>query len=140
MSEITETIIALERAALDRWGRGDPQGYLEIFGRDVTYFDPMQEARLDGMEAMERLLIPLTGKIAVDRYDMIAPQVQHDGDMAVLSYRLISHVSRRTGEGFAVRWNSTAVYQRIEGAWKIIHSHWSFTKPELKEPISEESQ
>lgn len=24
------TIIALERAALDRWGKGDPSGYLEI--------------------------------------------------------------------------------------------------------------
>ena len=24
-----ETILALERAALDRWGRGDPDGYLE---------------------------------------------------------------------------------------------------------------
>ena len=38
-----DTIIALERGALDRWGRGDPQGYLDLYARDVTYFDPMRE-------------------------------------------------------------------------------------------------
>lgn len=35
-----ETIIALERAALDRWGKGDPKGFLETYAPDVTYFDP----------------------------------------------------------------------------------------------------
>jgi hypothetical protein len=28
-----ETIIALERAAIDRWGKGDPQGFLETMPR-----------------------------------------------------------------------------------------------------------
>lgn len=35
-----EEVLALERAALDRWGRGDPGGCLEICAPDVTYFDP----------------------------------------------------------------------------------------------------
>jgi hypothetical protein len=35
-----DTIIALERGALDRWGRSDPQGYLALYAREVTYFDP----------------------------------------------------------------------------------------------------
>jgi len=33
------------------------------------------------------------------------------------------------------RWNSTEVYAQFEGKWKIIHSHWSYIKPELKTPL-----
>jgi hypothetical protein len=29
-------------------------------------------------------------------------------------------------EQVLVRWNSTQIYSRIGGTWKIIHSHWSF--------------
>ena len=39
-------VIALERAALDRWGQGDPTAYLDRFEPDITYFDPMQERRV----------------------------------------------------------------------------------------------
>jgi hypothetical protein len=35
----------MERAALDRWGKGDPEGYLELMARDVTYFDPTSSDR-----------------------------------------------------------------------------------------------
>jgi hypothetical protein len=37
------------------------------------------------------------------------------------------------------RWNSTEVYARVDTRWQIIHSHWSFVKPELKQSISEET-
>ena len=81
----------MERTALDRWGRGDPQGYLEIYAPEVTYFDPFVEKRTDGLEAMRRYLAPITGKVKVDRYDMINPRVERRGDVAVLSYNLISY-------------------------------------------------
>lgn len=74
-----DSIIAAERAALDRWGKGDPQGYLETYAPEITYFDPMQERRIDGIDAMRKLLFPLTGKIKVDRYEMIGPKVQRYG-------------------------------------------------------------
>lgn len=127
-----ETIIALERAALDRWGKGEPQGYLELYARDITYFDPQRQKRVDGLNAMKEILLPLTGKIKVDRYEMIAPRVQQSGDVAVLSYNLASYGKRPDGAAVVARWNSTAVYRRIDGNWRIIHSHWSFTKPDLK--------
>jgi ketosteroid isomerase-like protein len=127
-----ETIIALERAALDRHGNGDPQGYLETYAPDVTYFDQTREKRVDGLGAMKELLIPITGKIKVDHYEMIGPKVQRRGDVAVLTFNLVSYGKRPDGGSVIVRWNSTEVYARIEGKWKIIHSHWSYTKPELK--------
>ena len=126
-----ETIIALERAALDRWGKGDPQGFLETYAPDVTYFDPGSERRVDGLAAMKELLIPRTGKIKIDSYEMLTPTVQRFGDVAILTYNVVNH---RNGDSVIVRWNSTAVYARRQGKWKTVHSHWSYTKPELKQP------
>jgi uncharacterized protein (TIGR02246 family) len=131
-------IIALERAALDRWGRGDPQGYLEIMAPEVTYFDPNQPARVDGWQAMQTLLVPFTGKIKIDRYEMLAPSVQRHGDTALLTFNLVSYLKPPDGtDQPVVRWNSTETYARIDGRWRIIHSHWSFVKPELKHPVGE---
>jgi ketosteroid isomerase-like protein len=131
-------IIAMERAALDRWGKGDPQGYFDIMAPEVTYFDPMQEKRVDGIEAMKKMLAPLTGKISVSRFDMIGPQVQDHGDSALLTFNLVSYVGQPDGQELAVaRWNSTELYARVDGQWRIVHSHWSYIKPELKQAVTE---
>jgi hypothetical protein len=71
-----DTIIALERGALDRWGRGDPQGYLDLYARDVTYFDPMREKRINGFDAMKQALEPIKGLVKVDRYENDRPAGQ----------------------------------------------------------------
>ncbi len=86
-----ETVIALERAALDRWGKGDPSGYLEIYAPGITYFDPGQERRVDGIEAMTALLAPLKGLIKLDRFEIVSPDVYRNGDVAVLSYNLVTY-------------------------------------------------
>jgi len=130
-----DTIIALERGALDRWGRGDPEGYLDLYAQKVTYFDPMREKRIDGLDAMKQALEPIKGLVKVDRYDMVTPQVYPAGDAAVLTYNLVSYGRSPAGEAMVVRWNSTAVYAQVDGQWKIIHSHWSYTKPDLKVPM-----
>jgi ketosteroid isomerase-like protein len=132
--DVTPEIVALERASLDRWGRGDPQGYIENFAPEITYFDPAVEKRVDGAQAMRDYLTPLTGKIKVDHYDMIAPKVQRFGSVAVLTFQLISYGKEAEGKSpVLARWNSTEVYARIEGRWKIVHNHWSFIKPVLQE-------
>jgi ketosteroid isomerase-like protein len=135
-----DRIVAMERGALDRWGAGDPLGYLEIMAPDVTYFDPIQERRVDGLPAMTDLLVPLTGRIQVDRYDMVSPLVQRHGDAAILTFNLVSYRRRPDGTEHAIsRWNSTEIYARVDDGWRIVHSHWSFVKPELTQPMSEGS-
>lgn len=93
-----DTIIALERGALDRWGRGDPQGYLDLYAREVTYFDPMREKRIDGLDAMQQAFEPIKGLVKVDRYEMIDPQVHRAGDAAILTYNLVSYGRSPAGE------------------------------------------
>jgi len=128
-SEATN-IIAMERAALDRWGRGDPQGALDLYAKDITYFDPLQDKRVDGLDAMKALYSAIAGKIKIQHYDMIDPKVQRTGDVAVLTYNLVDDVVQLpTGPtSVKVPWNVTAVYSRIEGQWKVVHSHFSYVK------------
>ncbi|HJU66518.1 MAG TPA: nuclear transport factor 2 family protein [Gemmatimonadaceae bacterium] len=122
-----DEIIALERAALDRWGNGDPSGFLETYAQEITYFDVGTERRLDGHAAMTEYLRPITGKIKIPRYEMIGPKVQRHGDVAVLTYNLRSEGVQPDGKQVTVRWNSTSVYARMGREWKMIHSHWSLT-------------
>jgi ketosteroid isomerase-like protein len=126
-AQVADTIIALERTALDRWGAGDPQGFLDTYAPEVTYFDIGVGHRIDGHAAMSEYYRPLTGKIKIPRYEMIDPKVQRHGGVAVLTYNLRSEALQPDGKQVTVRWNSTSVYARIAGRWQMIHSHWSLT-------------
>lgn len=116
-------IVAMEMAALERWCKGDPNGFLEISGDEVRYFDPFLDKRLDGKAALSDYYRALAGKIFADSFEMIDPVVQLVGDAAVLTFNFIS----RSGDGSVARWNCTEVYAlQVEG-WRIVQTHWSFT-------------
>jgi ketosteroid isomerase-like protein len=122
-SEVGGEVLRLERAALDRWGKGDPDGYLEINAPDVTYFDPFVERRLDGIAALKGWYEQIRGKIQIDRDEIVDPHIQVMGEAAILTFQFVSEGS----EG-STRWNCTEVYRRFDTDWKIVHSHWSFAK------------
>ena len=119
-------VMGMERAALERWGRGDPDGFIEISAAEVSYFDPFTAQRFDGLAALRSWYDQVRGKISIDRFEMIEPRVQIAGGVAVLTYRFDSHGS----EG-SMHWNATEVYQESPGGWKIIHTHWAFHQPKI---------
>ena len=124
-----DEILSLERAALDRWGKGDPDGFLELYAADITYFDPVTALRIDGHPAMAEYYRPWVGKIHVARYEMLNPRVVVGGDLALLTYNLVNYLRDAEGvESLGTRWNSTTVYRRQGDTWKAVHSHWSFTR------------
>jgi len=124
--DVAREILALERGALDRWGKGDPGGFLEISDPDVVYFDPFQPRRVDGLAALRAIYAELRGKILIERHEIIDPTVQVHGGIAVLTFRFNSQ-----GSESEMHWNTTEVYRRTPEGWRIIHSHWSFTQPRL---------
>ncbi len=127
-TQLAEKIIAQEKAALERWNNGDPSGYLEIYADDITYFDPFLKVRIDGKAEITKLYMSIKGQVKVDRYEMINPQLQVKGDMAILSFNLVSYE-----KGKQHKWNCSEVYRHeTDNTWKVIHSHWSITTPELK--------
>jgi len=126
-NSVPELIIGMEKAALERWNQGDPSGFLEISADDVVYFDPFTEHRLDGISALTNLYEGIRGKVHVDKYEMINPRVHATENMAALTYNLVSFSGENT-----FRWNCTEVFRLDGGNWKIVQTHWSLTKPELK--------
>ena len=130
---VANELIAVERKALERWGKGDPDGFLSIYADEVTYFSPTEERLVEGRAAMTVLLAPIRGKVKIHRWEMLNPKVQHHGDVAVLTYQIVNYERLQDGtERPTTRWNSTAVFRQIGGTWRTIHSHFSYTKPELK--------
>lgn len=124
---VTKTIIALETKALEAWLEGNPTPYLELYSKDFTYFDPAHERRLDGWDRIKELYESMRGTVKMDKFEIINPVVQSAGTMAVLTYNL------QTNSGDTLwKENCTEVY-RLEdnNEWKIIHSHWSLTKPSI---------
>jgi hypothetical protein len=122
--DVATTIIALECAALERWGKGDPSGFLEICGADIVYFDPSLKRRIDGREALACYYEPIRGKIFFERFELLNPKVQVLGEAAVLTFNYVSYGA----DGQASPWNCTEVYRLMDGKWMIIQTHWSFTK------------
>jgi ketosteroid isomerase-like protein len=116
----------MERAALDRWGRGDPDGFLEISAPDVAYFDPFLPERIDGLSALRKYYAELRGQIFIDSYEIVDPEVKVRGEIAILTYCFVSR-----GGGDEMRWNTTEVYRHGGDGWRIVHTHWSFTQPVL---------
>jgi ketosteroid isomerase-like protein len=137
--DVAEEIISLERAALDRYISADPQGYVDLYAEDIAYFDPTTERRVDGLAAMKERIAPMKGlklPFTDPRYEMNNAKVVQQGDIAVLTFNLVNYGKplNQATEAVLSRWNSNEVYRRIAGKWRIIHSHWSYTKPEIKQP------
>jgi ketosteroid isomerase-like protein len=124
---LSETIIGIEKSALEKWNNGNPSGFLEISAKDVVYFDPFTEQRLDGIENLTKLYESIRGLIKVDIYEMINPIVHAVDNMAVLTYNFLSYF-----DGGQEKWNCTEVYRLDNNQWKIIQTHWSFTKPKIQ--------
>jgi ketosteroid isomerase-like protein len=124
-------LMALERAAMERWRKGDPWGFIEISAPEVSYFDTGTPSRLDGLEALKTEYARREGKIHYDVMEFIDPKVQVHGDAAVLSYRFFSTELNPDGSiSSRTPWNCTEVFFKIDGKWRIIHTHWSFINGE----------
>ena len=118
-------VLALERTTLDGWQVGNPDPLLAISDPDITYFHVVTDKRLDGLPALKALFEAYRGRPLFDSYEMADPKVQAGGDTVVLTYTLVRHLGTAT-----TRWNATQVYQRKKEGWRIVHSHWSATRPE----------
>jgi ketosteroid isomerase-like protein len=121
--DLIETIIAMECAALDRWGNGDPSGFLEICAPDVVYFDPNLERRIDGRAALSAYYEGIRGKVSFERFELLNPLVQRVGEAAVITFNFVSYGAADDES----KWNCTEVYRRSGEGWQIIQTHWSYT-------------
>ncbi len=125
-AEVAQEIIGLERQAMDGWQNGNPDPLLALSDAEITYFHVMTDKRLDGLPAVKALYEKFRGTPLFDGYEIVDPKVQASGGVVVLTYIFV----RRNGAATS-RWNATQVYRRKREGWRIIHSHWSMTRPSI---------
>jgi uncharacterized protein (TIGR02246 family) len=125
-------LMALESAAMERWRKGDPWGFVDLYAPGVTYMDSGTPARINGLEAMKAEYKSREGKIHYDVQEFIDPIVQVLDDTAVLTYRFFATTLLADGSiQRRMPWNCTEVYVKLEGRWRIVHNHWSLIKGEM---------
>ena len=125
-SAIERELMGLENGAMERWRNGDPMGWAEIAAPEATYVDPGLTKPVVGHDEYSRYLEALKGKIHYQGSEYSHPKAAVYGDVAVLTYSY--QATDREPNGTTRRypaWNTTEVYARLNGAWKIIHTHWS---------------
>lgn len=123
-----ETILALEKEALAEWSGGNPQGFNMHMAEDGCYIDDIGATnRIEGLEAASAYLKSLEEMIPKHNYEIVNPKVQAYGDCAILSYWY--HPSLEDGTP-STKWRASVVYNKLNGAWKMTHAHWTMLKEE----------
>ena len=129
--DVAAKIIAMERAALEASDRGDVEPGLKLTAPEIIYLDPWQEKPLVGIENLRAYYATVFKKEDKPTLagEMLNARVQVMGDIAVLTYNYI--VRKIDGHAVVRRWNAVEVYNKRDGEWRIVNTHWSFTLPKL---------
>jgi ketosteroid isomerase-like protein len=122
-------IMGLETGAMERWRKGDPGGFLALSAPAATYFDTGTARRLNGLQELKREYDGRVGKIHYDVMEFVSPRCWAFEGAVVLFYQFFSTTLNTDGTiKSRTPWNCTEVYAKTAGAWKIVHSHWSYIK------------
>jgi hypothetical protein len=133
---MSETILSLEKAAMERWRNGDPFGFVELSAEDISYVDPGLTKPIMGLDEYKGYMKQVEGKVHYQKSEFIDPQVVMVGDAAVLSYNYCSTQLNPEGKiESQTPWNATEVYFKRKRAWKIVHTHWSFIKHRVPDVV-----
>lgn len=125
--ELANHIISLEKAALNKWFKGDTSGYRGIWSKNnFSYFDGNFSTRVDDYATIEKFVLEnVENKLFAESYDFKNPRVQFTQDTALLTYQLFAKTSL-----INMQYNCVELFQKEEtGEWKVIHSTWSFIRP-----------
>jgi hypothetical protein len=74
---LADHLVGLEKAALDKWFKGDTSGYETLFStRSPTYFDAAVTERVDDHETAKKLQAAIHGKLFAESYEFRSPRVR----------------------------------------------------------------
>jgi len=121
---MSSEVIAMERAALDRSDKGDPNGFVEISDPEVVYIDPSIDQPIYGLPALKEYYRGFQNAGGRSG-EMLNVTTLTAGDAIVLTFNYRNQ--SQPGQP-ALLWNATEVYRRAGNSWRIIHTHWSLVK------------
>ncbi len=69
-----QTILSLEKAAMERWRNGDPMGFVEISAEDISYVDPGLTKPILGLVEFKAYMQQLEGQDPLSKIRIYRPQ------------------------------------------------------------------
>jgi uncharacterized protein (TIGR02246 family) len=106
--------------------KGDTATLLQIFDPDVTHFHPGSPYRFIGAERLAKEFDVAAKSVQDMRFEMVDPEVQFPTpDVAVATYYIVESWADTHGVRTNVKEKASEVYVKKNGAWKMIHGHYS---------------
>ncbi len=128
-----ELLTLLDRHLKSIWA-GDLETYRATTGEDVTFFEwYISTQRIDGLDFHLRETAAnfraaeakrQAGKRYEIEHEVLAPQVQLYGDVAIVTYTLLMRYTTDDGVHHTEH-NETRVFHRQPAGWQLVHCHKS---------------
>jgi ketosteroid isomerase-like protein len=133
MTVEAEILEVLDRHLRSIW-EGDLQTYAATTAPDVSFFEwYVSTQRIDGLDFHLRETAAVhraaerrrqSGEVYQVEHEVLAPQVQVYGEVAILTYTLLMRYN--TGHGVEhTEHNETRVFHRRPAGWQLVHCHKS---------------
>ena len=123
--DVTQEIVARERASFVAWQKKDRAFMEDYLADDATYFGPASPYRYTEPKVN---FLPRFEKYAdahkILDFSILNPMVQVYGDTAILTYNE-EVTAEDDGKVSSYTGKATTVYVREKGRWRAVHGHES---------------
>jgi ketosteroid isomerase-like protein len=126
LNELAEQL----KTPLEKYYDGNPMLYVELFSKNpnTTFFCPEKKDQFVGVDEIRALYEPMVGQIFVPGFEITSHKLIMSGETAILTY-VLNEIAE--DGSFMNEWQGSDVYEKQDGRWCILHSHWSiFPKKE----------
>ncbi len=142
MADEAEILALLDRHLGSIW-QGDLETYAATTAPDVTFFEwYVTTQRIEGIDFHLREMTAMRGAAEQRRqsgepyqveHEVLAPEVQLYGDVAIATYTLLMRYA--TGQGVShTEHNETRIFHRRAAGWQLVHCHKSPMWPAPHDP------
>jgi uncharacterized protein (TIGR02246 family) len=106
--------------------KGDTATLMQIFDGDVTHFHPGSPYRFVGAQRLANEFDIAAKSVQDMHFEMVDPDIVFAAkDVAVATYYIVESWADKNGIRTNVKEKTTEIYVKKEGAWKMIHGHYS---------------
>ena len=122
---VADQVIAREKASFEAWQKMDRAFFGALLADDATAFMPENPyLAVDPKVNMLPRLDEWFERYKMRDFTMYNPRVQVYGDVAILTYNE-SVDGTADGTDFHYTGKVTSVYVKVDGVWRVVHSHES---------------
>jgi uncharacterized protein (TIGR02246 family) len=121
-----QEVLKVVRRFQDAGVKGDTAALMQIFDPDVTHFHPGSPYRFVGAERLANEFAIASKSVQDMHFEMVDPDVQFPTqDVAVVTYYIVESWADKNGARTNVKEKASEVYVKKNGAWMMIHGHYS---------------